>query len=43
MARLFALLGLLALTVGSNACAGYYQCKYSNGSHCCVRKPSTLN
>lgn len=26
----------LALLVSTEACQGYFQCKYTDGSHCCV-------
>ncbi|KAJ6018467.1 hypothetical protein N7499_003735 [Penicillium canescens] len=26
----------LALAIATEACAGWYQCKNSDGSHCCV-------
>ena len=32
----------LALAIATEACAGWYQCKYSDGSHCCVCKNGLL-
>ncbi|KAL6172467.1 hypothetical protein ACJQWK_01631 [Exserohilum turcicum] len=29
---------LLALFASAEACVGYYQCKYSDGAHCCVTR-----
>ncbi|KAG6006049.1 hypothetical protein E4U21_007409 [Claviceps maximensis] len=37
MVRITSILaGVLALISASEACSGWYQCKYSDGSHCCV-------
>ena len=29
--------GFIALFTAAEACSGWYQCKNSDGSHCCVR------
>jgi hypothetical protein len=28
---------VLAFAFSAEACTGWYQCKYNDGSHCCVR------
>jgi hypothetical protein len=34
---MLAVAGFLAFFTIIEACGGWYQCKYSDGSHCCVR------
>jgi hypothetical protein len=37
MVRLFtAIAAVLAFALSAEACSGYLQCKYADGSHCCV-------